>query len=322
MPWRAGAGKVAAVALKLAVTAACFWYVASKIDFAEFVRTFPNINFGWAALAVFTALLQAPLIGLRWFEILEALPGARITRSEAISVTWIAAFLGQMLPYAAGDAMRVWLASRLGRDWRTATVSVLIDRGVAVAALFAYGFFILLMPSALTALQGYRGAVLVIFAATTAGSLIALASVPWIAPALLRWRAVRWIGTVAKMCHDVLMRSRAGIVVLALAIAVHTLTILCIWFIGRSLGIAIPLVDAAVLFVLMLGVTLIPVSIGGWGLREAAVVTLLGSHGVPAEIALSLSVTFGIVLIVASLPGVVIWAGYSPARPATAGAET
>lgn len=319
---RSNIGKFAAIGLKLAVTAACFWYVASKIDFAEFARTVPTINLRWVALAVLGAVLQVPLIGLRWSVVLGALPGARVSRPDAIAITWIAAFLGQVLPYAAGDAMRVWLVSRLGRAWQTGLVSVLIDRGAAVAMLFVYGFVILLMPSALTALQGNRGAILVVFGVVTAGAFLALASVPRIRPMLAQWRHTRWIGTVATMCHDVLVRSRAGIVVLALAFVVHTLTILCIWCIGRSLGIALPLGDAAVLFVLMLGVTLIPISIGGWGLREVAVVTLLSSHGVPTEIAFSLSVTFGMVFILASLPGAIIWAAYSPAQPTAVKAET
>jgi glycosyltransferase 2 family protein len=319
---RANIGKFAAVVLKLAVTAACFWYVAHQIDFAVLARTLPTINLGWVALAVLGATLQIPLVGLRWSTILDALPGQRVSRPDAIAITWISLFLGQVLPYAAGDAMRVWLLSRLGRDWRTGIISVLIDRGVGVAMLFAYGFVILLMPSALTAMEGHRVAVAAFFGAVSAGVLIALAVVPWVAPILVRWRYTRWIGAVASACYEVLARSRSGVAVAALAIVVHTLTILCVWCVGRALGIPLPLLDAAVLFVLMLGVTLIPISIGGWGLREVAVVTLLGSHGVPAEVALALSVTFGLVIVMGSLPGAIIWAAYSPAQPTAVKAET
>jgi glycosyltransferase 2 family protein len=318
---RAMVGKFAAVFLKLAVTAACFWYVAHQIDFAVFVQTFPAINPGWIALAVLVTMVQLPLIGLRWFTILDTLPGHRVSRGDAIAITWISVFLGQVLPFAAADAMRVWLVSRLGRDWRTAIVSVLIDRGAAVAILFAYGFFILLMPSALTALGGYRDAVVACFGAISLGVAVGLAVVPWIAPVLRSWRYTRWIGTVASGCHDVLATPRSGLLVVALATLVHTLTILCVWCVGLALGIPLTAVDAAVLVVLMLGVALIPVSIGGWGLREVAVVALLGAHGVSAEIALSLSVTFGLVIVVGSLPGAIIWAVYSPAQPTAVKAE-
>jgi glycosyltransferase 2 family protein len=309
---RASVGKIVAVVLKLAVTAACFWYVARQVDFFGFVRTFPTIDLTWVGLAVFAAVLQIPLIGLRWFTILVALPGSQVSRSDAIATTWISAFVGQVLPYGAGDAVRAWLASRLGRDWRIGLISVFIDRGVGVATLFAYGFVILLLPSPLTAMEGFHNTALAAFAAILMGVFVGLAVVPWVTPVLARWRYSRWIGMVASACRDVLVTSRFGIVIVVLAFAVHTLTILCVWCVGRSFGMPLSLFDAAVLFVLILGVALIPISIGGWGLREAAVVTLLGHHGMAPEMALSLSVTFGLVLIVGSLPGAIIWAFYSP----------
>jgi len=62
-----------------------------------------------------------------------------------------------------------------------------------------------------------------------------------------------------------------------------------------------------VLFVVMTGAVALPISIGGWGLRELAVVSLLGAHGVPAERALLFSVCFGLVLLIGSLPGALAW---------------
>ncbi|MBX9775400.1 MAG: flippase-like domain-containing protein [Xanthobacteraceae bacterium] len=315
---RASVGKIAVVVLKLGVTVVCFWYVARQVDFAVFAKTLPTINVAWIALAVLGAMLQVPLIGLRWATILGALPVHRVSLLDAVAITWIGAFAGQVLPYGAGDAMRVWLLHRTGPDWRVGLISILIDRGVGVAALFAYGFFILLMPSALIAMEGYRSAIVAVFGLISLGVVLGLAVVPWIAPVLARSRYTRWAGTVASACHAVLVRSRSGFWIVALAFAIHTITILCIWCVGRSVGIVLPVLDAAVLFVLMLGIALLPISIGGWGLREAAVVTLLGAHGVSPEAALSLSVTFGLVLIAGSLPGAMIWTLYSPGQRAAA----
>ena len=55
----------------------------------------------------------------------------------------------------------------------------------------------------------------------------------------------------------------------------------------------------------------VPISISGWGLRELAVISLLGNHGVPPERALLFSVCFGLVLAVGSLPGALAWLLYS-----------
>jgi glycosyltransferase 2 family protein len=61
----------------------------------------------------------------------------------------------------------------------------------------------------------------------------------------------------------------------------------------------------------MIGVAIIPISIGGWGLREVAVTSLLGYHGIAPERALLFSVCFGLTLAVGSLPGAVAWLFYS-----------
>jgi hypothetical protein len=82
----------------------------------------------------------------------------------------------------------------------------------------------------------------------------------------------------------------------------------------------LPVPDAAVLFAVVVGVSLVPISVGGWGLRELAVVSLLAGHGMPPERALLFSVCFGLVLAAGSLPGALVWLVYSVA-PVRADAE-
>jgi hypothetical protein len=64
------------------------------------------------------------------------------------------------------------------------------------------------------------------------------------------------------------------------------------------------------LFTVMVWISIIPVSVGGWGLRELAVVSVLGDYGVAPERALLFSVCFGLVFIVGSLPGALAWLLY------------
>ena len=54
-------------------------------------------------------------------------------------------------------------------------------------------------------------------------------------------------------------------------------------------------------------IQLLPVSLAGWGVRELALVVVLSSFGVSAEIALTISLLFGLLLIVTGLPGGLIW---------------
>jgi hypothetical protein len=204
------------------------------------------------------------------------------------------------------------------RDWRKAVMSVVIDRGITVVLLIALGFAILLLPSGLTALGGYRGVVLVSYGGLLLAGAFGLLLAPRIAPLLARWRYSGWLGALALDSRDVLLGPK-GPRILGIGCLIHVLTIAVIWSIGRAQGLVLPVTDAAVLFAVILGVTLVPISIGGWGLRELAVISLLGNHGIAPERALLFSVCFGFVLAISSLPGAVAWLFYafSPSwRPA------
>ena len=63
-----------------------------------------------------------------------------------------------------------------------------------------------------------------------------------------------------------------------------------------------------------MGVVLIPISIGGWGLREAAVVSLLSAHGVAREQTLLFSLFFGLVFVISAVPGGVCLLYAMPAK--------
>ena len=140
--------------------------------------------------------------------------------------------------------------------------------------------------------------------------MLGLVLTPTIAPVLERWRYTRWLATLATAARRVLLGPR-GVLILGIGCAVHALTIVIIWLLGHAQGLALPLLDSAALFVVMIGIALIPVSIGGWGPRELAVVALLGDHGVAPERALLFSVCFGLVFVVAALPGALVWLLYS-----------
>jgi hypothetical protein len=133
---------------------------------------------------------------------------------------------------------------------------------------------------------------------------------PTAAQLLARWRYSRWLAKLAVDTRHVLLGPR-GPIILALGCLIHVLTIVVVWSVGCAQGLVLPASDAAVLFTVMIGVALVPISIGGWGLRELAVISLLGHHGVAPERALLFSVCFGLVLAVGSLPGALAWLLYS-----------
>jgi uncharacterized membrane protein YbhN (UPF0104 family) len=313
--------KVAIIAAKLLVTGACFWYLSWQIDLGQVFSSIPLLELRWAALATLMVMLQIPLVAMRWREILHVLAAIdrRMTNASIIAITAIGVFFTQVLPSVMGDGIRAWLLVRLGCEWRSAVTSVVIDRGVGAGLLIALGFVILLLPSGLSALGGYRVLVLIVYGALLFAGAIVLLLLPRLIALLDRVPYLRWMAGLAASTRRVVLGPKS-FVILGLACLIHALTILIIWSLGRAQGLVLPIPDAAVLFVVMVGVALVPVSINGWGLREVAVVAILGRHGVAPEQALGFSVGFGLVLAVGSLPGALAWLLYSlaPAKGSVA----
>src|SRR5262249_30716816 len=204
---RRRAEKAAIVAAKLLVTAACFWYVSRQIDWRQLSSAIPLLEFRWAALAIFVIMLEIPLAGLRWYNIVDALAtrDQQMTRTAMTAATSVGLFFGQVLPNVAGEGMRAWLLVRLGSNWRTAVTSVVIDRAVGVGLLIVLGFVVLLLPSSFTTLGGYRDVVLIMYGALILAGAMGLLLAPKIVSPLARWRYSRWFATLAADVHRVLL---------------------------------------------------------------------------------------------------------------------
>lgn len=314
--------KIAIFGLKFAITAACFWYVFNQIKLDDLLRVAGKLDFRWVVFATTIMMLQIPLAGLRWSKITDALEPDRPRGpvGAMIAITAISIFLGQIVPNLMSDGVRVWL---LGRGWRKGVVGVLIDRGVGVGGLVAVGFLTLLFPTALTALGGYRPLALLIFGIVLVTAIAGLLLAPLYVRTLIRIQATRWIGEFIAASRRVLIESPDAFAIVGVALAIHILTIVCIWSLGQAFAMALSPVDASVLFTLMVAIAILPISVGGWGLRELAITAFLDAQGIPTQQAFLFSVSFGLILLAASVPGAFVMIFFSPGKakedPASSG---
>ena len=94
---------------------------------------------------------------------------------------------------------------------------------------------------------------------------------------------------------------------IALSVVIHLTVATAVWLLARSMQIPLELVHSLLLMPVILFVSAIPISIAGWGVREGTSVLVFGMVGMPAESAISLSLSFGLVMLVTGLPGGVVW---------------
>jgi uncharacterized membrane protein YbhN (UPF0104 family) len=122
------------------------------------------------------------------------------------------------------------------------------------------------------------------------------------------------VQSLGEATRAIFLRPAAAVPTLLLAVVSQALMALTAYFVARSLSIGLSLLDCLVLMQPVTLLTSLPISIGGWGVRETAMIGLLGLVGVPASAALVLSVELGLLTMVVSLPGLVLWFMVKPKR--------
>ena len=261
----------------------------------------------WALAAVLLILLgQVLVLAWRWCVITSRIGGC-LQFGDALRLTFVGLFFSQTLPTSiGGDAMRIWEARRLGLSGELALGSVIIERVTGLAAIAMLVTLSLpfvwadLGESHLRwAFLALAPAALALVAALAFADLLPLQRLPESARAYVRFIAggLRRIGGSVRATSDVLL---LGIIAAAIGIS-SAFVIGCQIGIGLGLAAYLVALGGAVLL------TVVPVSLAGWGVREVAMVGILGAMGVPAEKAIVVSLLFGVGVLMVSLPGGVLW---------------
>lgn len=292
--------------LKVVVTVGLIWLVARGVDLGAALGRAGDLAPGAAALAVTLLILHCFVAGWRWRMIMR-LFGPMVPVGSAIRVFMEGYFFNNALPSTiGGDAVRIWRVAGLGLPIGASINGVLLDRLTGLTGLFilvAVGQPLLYariddpvtrLAFAGILVAGVAGIALLIFAGSIPKRFI---------PAPLR----DGINQLSEATRAAYLRPAISLPVLGLSVLVHGLIVVSVHVIAMGMGLEVGLFESMVLVPAVILLSTLPVSIGGWGLREGLMVVALGLADVPADAALTVSVLFGLAQIVAGLPGGALW---------------
>jgi uncharacterized membrane protein YbhN (UPF0104 family) len=315
-----------ALALKLLVSLGLLVLVARSVDLASVGALLLDLPF-WAGLAAVASLTGIGLVSaVRWWLVMRAI-GAPLPLGRITALMFVGNFFTQVLPTSiGGDAVRIWQASREGIAFDRAFIGVMLERItglIALVVMVALGVFWLgerMDPPVLRF-------VLLACLPVLAGGLLMLCLLDRL-PARLADRLLtlplfgRLLGLLGVMAADtrrVLLAQPLSSGLLLLSAAAQVFSALAVLALAQGLGLALsPLAALAVVPAIIL-ITFIPLSFAGWGVREGASIIMLGLAGIGADQAVTVSVLFGLALLVAGLPGCLLWVlgeRRLPSRPA------
>jgi uncharacterized membrane protein YbhN (UPF0104 family) len=287
-------------AVQVAVSLVLLGLLFGAVGGREALSILASADPGWLLAALGALTLQTALSAKRW-QITAARLGQSFGFLHALKEYYLAQIVNQTLPGGmVGDASRA-VRARHHAGLVRAGQAVAFERFSGQAALFvtmAVAFVLtFILPGGL------------VWPAWLAGP-VALACIGTVAVAGLLVLSPRLPGAVGRALKDLHAAFEASLLSegvvrwqVALAFATTACNIAAFAFCARATGTALPMGAVLGLVPLILFTMLVPVTVSGWGLREGAAAALFPVAGASAAAGLAASVTFGLVFIVAVLPG-------------------
>jgi hypothetical protein len=295
--------------VRLVISVALMIFVLRSIDLTDFWQRVVAMKPGWLLLAL-CAYASTQVVGVwRWQRLLRAqhveVDPRRLTES-----IWVSLFFNNFLPSnIGGDVVRIADTASAAGSKTLATTVILADRAMGLAALILVASLGALAASAFGLhVPGERW--LWIAVATCMAAAVPVLTVPQLASHLLApVRALRrpWLTERALRLEEAVVKFRAAPSALAGAFAGAVLvqvTIVAFYLLtARGLSVPLPVFLGAVIIPVSLAVQMAPVSINGFGVREAVFVFFFGRFGLPADAAVALSLVATGLIMVLSLAG-------------------
>jgi glycosyltransferase 2 family protein len=285
--------------------------LVSRIDTAKLWASARTANPAWLVAALGVYLLMILASAWRWGLLLHA-QHVRVAFGRLTSSFLVATFWNNFLPSnIGGDVIRIAdTAAAAGSKTRAATV-VLVDRGIGLLGL--------VLVAALGATAGPRlidsgpgvGAGL-LWMAFLGATLVAVPALlmPQALPRLLKPLRIfhpEWIDERLARLAATLERFRespsALLSCFAGAVAVQAILVAYYLAIARSMHIPIGFAELAVVVPISFIVQMVPVSMNGFGVREATFGFYFTRLGLPLESALLVSLVGAAVIMIFSLSG-------------------
>jgi uncharacterized protein (TIRG00374 family) len=280
--------------LKLAITMAILYWIASNIDWKQLGSYFHNMSLTWYGGAALAVLFSYLLTGIRWFYLLK-IQGINLPLMRVQNLTFIGMFFNVfLLGSTGGDLTKLYYVNRYVPQKKTKiVVSILMDRGIGLLMLIALALpFLPYEISTLSQTQDsrlYASLLLILFVGGCLGLLLFLLFPIRYIPVRLRQWAVNHprMQLLLQFLDSIRQHGKSGkLTALAFVLSIFSqfLNILSGYLLAIAVGIPMTFSQCSIMIAIVFTLISLPISIGGHGVRELAFIKLFAIFGIIASV--------------------------------------
>jgi len=302
-PGRKLSGWLGTVA-RIAATAGLMAWALKDVQWNTFREVIANADWWWWLAGLVVTFIVQAVAGIRWAELARPL-GFDFPRRFFIRRFFEGMFFSLCLPSSiGGDVVKAVRIASTTPLRLLAACSVLADRLTGLSALgVLVGTSLLAREYALGA-----GAALAVFAGLLAAALAGF----WVGLLLLdRIHATLPEGSKGRdfVARLLPYRERPSLVLVAVgwSFAVQMGGAIAVALVARAVGVSLPLTAWFSVVPLVALAMVLPISVGGFGVRENALEYLLRGYDVPSETGVAVALLWGLCTVFAGLVGGILF---------------
>jgi uncharacterized membrane protein YbhN (UPF0104 family) len=262
--------------IKIVITAVCFWYVSGKIDFNKAGDALQSANWMYLVIALAVFVISKLLSAFR-LNIYFKNAGVNLPGLQNIKLYWLGMFYNLFLPGSiSGDAYKVFLVKkRYNASYKKLTAAVLLDR---FSGLLGLGLILAIYSIRVIENTQYIAAII-------SGAVLSII--------ILFFIITRWLKDFIP----------SFIPALFLGLLVQVAQVVCVYLLMATLGIPLQVSEYVFIFLVSSVVAVLPLTIGGLGIREVVFLEGSGYFGLVQETSVVISLLFYLITLLTSAVG-------------------
>ena len=292
--------------IKLTITIICLTIISRSTNLDALVQKSSSLSLQAIIICIGIFLSHLPAAVIRWRYFTRQL-GGQIDFWNAIRLVAIGTFLNQaFFGTIAGDAVRVVFLKKRSLSNLCSYGSVLLDRYTAIFTVWLFLmigliFFDIQLDNKGVAWTGVWGVFL-------GGTLLLCLPISPLFSFITEIKSLFFLRNpfqfllgLSRAFNSTFIRFTNALTVFLPSFYIVFTSSLVLWIVAGDLDAGLSLNECLFVTPLALLIAAIPITIGGWGLRELSLVSLLGLMSVDANTALLISITFGFLILISSL---------------------
>ena len=305
---------------RMVLSGAIFFYLLSKIEFEVVRTTLASLKYKYILLALVPILIELILKSYKW-QMLLKVKNIKVPFFEIFKIYYISSFIGMFLPSSlAIDLLRTYSLSRYIKNTHDSVSTVFVDRLIGILSLV---FVVLIGVLAVktnfinSTIQLIITIIISIFL-LFGGIILSRHVIVFIEWLLKKFRfSHKKIEKYTNLLHriyesiiDFKNNKIQVFKVFLVSIFFQFNRVAISYAVALSFNLNISLKYWIIIVPLVTLATMLPLAIGGIGVREGAFVFFLSQLGVSISTAFLLSLTTFLLVVVTSLPGFVLYLRY------------